>query len=159
MLSSGKRNFHVLGRVESGVVVRGHLLVKGLDLVDGRLGAVVLLDDSSLRGKDLFEHLDGIIRVSRLVSQATEADGIVRLVVPRSLYTVFHKSCHVGLVFGPIPRPELRLVPLVSCALHGLVVRRRDKDAVVIGQLLVSRVVGEEDVSWRLDVRLPHGGP
>ena len=120
---------------------------------------MILLDNTPLHIENVFQHLDRILGIRRLVSQTPQANREVGFIIARPLNAGFHELCDVVSILRPIPGTHDRLIPLVRRPLHGLVVRGRNDYAVVIRQLLVARIIGEKDVAGRWCPRLPHGGP
>lgn len=118
-----------------------------------------LFDQISLRVYYILHDRRGVVCFHRLVVLSSHTHSEVRLVPLGALDSMVEELGDLLLVLNPRPAPVgIVLEPLVGGSLHGLMMRCRDDDAVLIRCLLVFCVVDEEGTSW-VGVPGPHGRP
>lgn len=111
------------------------------------------------RSKNILKHRERIIGLDGSVICPSHAQSEVRLVFTGSADAFFHESDHVLFVIDPVPFALGIFGPLVARPLHGLMMAGGNDDSVVIGKLLVSWVICEEDSAGLRDEARPHCRP
>lgn len=115
-------------------------------------------DNPSLRRNHILQRRLWINSINLTITRASHAQRDRRL----ERFGTFDPPLEIfrdyALVAFPVPFTNRVGAPFAHCALHGLVVRGRDHDAVCICDFVVPGVVGEEGLSW-LGEAGPHCWP